>query len=440
MIVSSLKRPNHLAQKLDDATIHNWYRFVLSYPDHLVSGLIDRFGARPGQIVLDPFVGTGTTLVECKRRNINSIGIDANPVTAFASQVKTTWDIDLELFDGRFDELRHTIWGPIQAISSQYATQLSFDDLFPVGKSLAESMSLESEYDTLQPLLPKNWISEIPLRKCLVIKQALASSPQDSFTNLCRLALVNTLVAVSNLGFGPEVYVSKKRKDADVYGLFVSKMHQMRHDLKSVQQISNVGETTVYSLDARTLASFMDGPVDFVISSPPYPNEKDYSRITRLELILLGFIQEKADLRTIKKEMLRSHTRNVYVADRDSDFVSDVPEIQQLSQEIEKRRVERGATSGFEKLYHRVVTEYFGGMYRVLEQLQQIMPVGGKVALVVGDQMSYFRVPIYTARLLSLVAQQKLNYVEAETLLWRTRKSTVTKMDVEEHILILERC
>jgi hypothetical protein len=53
--------------------------------------------------------------------------------------------------------------------------------------------------------------------------------------------------------------------------------------------------------------------------------------------------------------------------------------------------------------------------------------------------MSYFQVPIRTARLLSLVACRKLQYAEAETIVWRTRRATATKMDIEEHILVLER-
>ncbi len=437
--MSDLQRPNHTAQQLDDTTIHDWYRFVLSYPDHLVSGLIEKFGIGHNHVVLDPFVGTGTTLVECKRRGINSIGIDANPVTAFASRVKTNWDIDLTEFDNRFQSLCQRIWQPIHAVGKQYATQLSFDDLLPPGGLLAET-EMEVDGEIIRGLLPKNWISPNPLQKCLIIKQLLIDEPEDSLTELFQLALANVFVAASNLGFGPEVYVSKKRKDADVYNLFVDKLRRMRIDLVKVQQIEQLGESIVYLGDARKLTAFMDTNIDFIICSPPYPNEKDYSRITRLELLLLDFMQSKGDLRTIKKEMLRSHTRNVYVADDDAQYVADMPEIQKLSQEIERKRIERGATSGFERLYHRVVTEYFGGMFRVLEQLQQVTSVGAQLAFVVGDQMSYFRVPIYTAKLLSLIACQKLNYREVETLLWRTRLSTVTKMNVEEHILILERC
>ena len=71
----------------DDRPIHEWYRFVLSYPPHLVKHYLDRFGVSEGQCVLDPFCGTGTTLVECEKRNISSVGIEANPMALFASQV-----------------------------------------------------------------------------------------------------------------------------------------------------------------------------------------------------------------------------------------------------------------------------------------------------------------------------------------------------------------
>ncbi len=430
-------RSNNAIQQLEDACVHDWYRFVLAYPDHLVAGMIDRFGLGRHHTVLDPFVGTGTTLVECKKRGINSVGIDANPVAAFATQVKTAWDIDLAEFDRRRHELLESVREPLRAVGRQYPYQLAFDDLIPTEKVVYDR---GADDENIETLLPKNWISQTPLHKTLIVKRAIDTQPDDAITDIFRLALAAVVVAhVSNLGFGPEVYVARKREDADVYGAYAEKLRKIRRDLAVVQQIPEPGAVTVYHGDARQLATFVSEPVDCVITSPPYPNEKDYSRTTRLELVLLGFIREKSDLRQMKKKMMRSHTRNIYVADNDSDYVADVPEIQEVAQEIERRRIERGATSGFERLYHRVVTEYFGGMYRVLEQLQQVMSPGGKLALVVGDQMSYFRVPIHTAQLLSLVACRKLGYAEVETLVWRTRRATATKMNVEEHILILER-
>ena len=56
----------------DDLAAHDWYRFVLSYPPHLVRDYLKRLPAPEGRRVLDPFCGTGTTIVECKKLRISS--------------------------------------------------------------------------------------------------------------------------------------------------------------------------------------------------------------------------------------------------------------------------------------------------------------------------------------------------------------------------------
>jgi SAM-dependent methyltransferase len=92
------RQANGEANKLyvEDRPVHEWYRFVLSFPPHLVRDYLERFGIRPGQRVLDPFCGTGTTLVEAKKHGIESVGVEANPMAHFAAQVKTDWRPDPE--------------------------------------------------------------------------------------------------------------------------------------------------------------------------------------------------------------------------------------------------------------------------------------------------------------------------------------------------------
>ena len=84
---------NGLSNKLyvEDAAAHEWFRFVLSYPPHLVRDYIQRFSLNSEHRVLDPFCGTGTTIVECKKLGIASIGIEANPMAHFAGQIKVDW-------------------------------------------------------------------------------------------------------------------------------------------------------------------------------------------------------------------------------------------------------------------------------------------------------------------------------------------------------------
>jgi len=98
-------KANSIKNKIEfqDRPIHNWYRFVLSFPPHLVREYISKFNLNSTSCILDPFCGTGTTLVEAKLNQINCIGIDVNPMSCLASNVKTQWDIDISAF-------RNTSW------------------------------------------------------------------------------------------------------------------------------------------------------------------------------------------------------------------------------------------------------------------------------------------------------------------------------------------
>jgi tRNA G10 N-methylase Trm11 len=74
-----------------DRAAHDWYRFVLSFPPHLVREYINRFELGADACVLDPFCGTGTTVVECKKLGITSVGVEAHPMSHFASATKIDW-------------------------------------------------------------------------------------------------------------------------------------------------------------------------------------------------------------------------------------------------------------------------------------------------------------------------------------------------------------
>jgi hypothetical protein len=78
----------------NDRAAHDWYRFVLSYPPHLVRDYVARFDGLLEKRVLDPFCGTGTTIVECKKLGVSSIGVEAHPMAHFASATKVDWGVD----------------------------------------------------------------------------------------------------------------------------------------------------------------------------------------------------------------------------------------------------------------------------------------------------------------------------------------------------------
>ena len=96
---------NNNTIRSEDKPFHNWYRFVLSYPPHLVRDYIKDFGLDNKTKVLDPFCGTGTTNLEAKLKQIPSIGLEANPFPHFASSVKVDWNVNPSIIESVVEEV-----------------------------------------------------------------------------------------------------------------------------------------------------------------------------------------------------------------------------------------------------------------------------------------------------------------------------------------------
>ena len=405
-----------------DHAAHNWYRFVLSYPPHLVRDYLQRFGIAAEHRVLDPFCGTGTTVVECKKLGIPSVGVEANPMAYFAGRVKVDWNPDP---DRLLDHAKQVAEATLAALASEEEPGA----LIPV--------PLRSLNDDQSTLILKNSISPLPLHKTLVLLEHLKQQATEPYYDHERLALAKAIVnSISNLHFGPEVGVGRAKLDAPVVECWLEAIAVMANDLRELQQRPPV-ETIVHHADSRQLLNVLEPhSIDAVITSPPYPNEKDYTRTTRLESVLLGFIHTKADLRALKQGLVRSNTRNVYAADKDDRWVADHAEVQRIANEIEARRIALGKTSGFERLYARATRLYFGGMARHLAELRQILRPGAHLAYVVGDQASYLRVLIRTGQILADIARS-LGYEVVAIDLFRTRLATATNEQMREEVVVL---
>ncbi|MGH7917598.1 MAG: DNA methyltransferase, partial [Candidatus Binataceae bacterium] len=240
----------------------------------------------------------------------------------------------------------------------------------------------------------------------------------------------------SNLQFGPEVGVGPAKADAAVIRPWLSAVRAMAGDLRDVQGRPHA-PATVHLGDARRTSAFVaPQSVDIVITSPPYPNEKDYTRTTRLESLVLGFIRDQRDLRHLKRDLVRSNTRSVYKDDTDDLSIAGNAEIRRIAEAIESKRVELGKTSGFERQYARVTKLYFGGMARHLADLRQVLRPGARLAYVVGDQASYLRIMIRTGQLLAGIAAS-LGYEVLGLDLFRTRLATATGEALREEVLML---
>jgi hypothetical protein len=199
------------------------------------------------------------------------------------------------------------------------------------------------------------------------------------------------------------------------------------------------GNATILQGDSRQRRTFASickrKSISAVICSPPYPTEHDYTRNSRLELAFLEEVLDLQSLRSIKKAMIRSHTKGIYAGDDDGSWVKGNKLIDEVVAAIEP--LVEGKSYGFAKLYPKVVREYFGGMKKHLKNLKPFLSPGANCAYVVGDQSSYLQVPIPTATILSRIAEE-VGFETVEVKHWRNRWSTTTSREVHENILILK--
>ena len=263
--------PNKIYAK--DLAAHDWYRFVLSFPPHLVRQYLERFATEGGTRVLDPFCGTGTTLVECKKLGIESVGVEAHPMSHFASKVKVDWDVDPEGL------LEHAEGVAREARLELSASGIDDDRVYDEGSLFGAWAGEENLFRTLPSegfgLLLRGSISPLPLHKTLVLLDHLKRGADERYSGHERLALAKALVSsIGNLRFGPEVGVGPAKPDAPVVFPWLANVGKMAGDLRVLRDARDV-PCAVRHADSRRLLDVL-GPdsIDAFITSPPTPTRK----------------------------------------------------------------------------------------------------------------------------------------------------------------------
>lgn len=428
---------NGKASSANNFPVHNWYNFVLGYTPEFPNYIINRDKIVPSHFVVDPFMGSGTTLVACKQLGIPSAGVDANDYFIDVAKTKLDWKIDLDLVRRERDKL-------LPLIEKEYA---DIEFVKSNGKNgnlpLFASHHLFTAKDYANEHRPEmmdvRYLSDAPFTRADVIRVLIEKNICDEVKHLFRLAVSSIVVPVSNIRYGPGMGLITPKEDMDVLKLFREKINRMIFDLERVDQKARGVTADVYLGDSRNLDQyFASDSVDFMITSPPYPGDHEYTKYTKLEFMFMGYTANMNDFRKVRKRMLRGATTNIYKDDNDAQHIGDFKSIQEITTKIDRRLKQSGATSGFEKLYTKLVREYFGGMYLVFQAAHKVLRTGGRFSLLVSDSHAFKMVHIRSAHILAELAED-VGYKKHSIELWQDKVSTSHKYNIQENILTIEK-
>lgn len=429
---------NGKATSANNFPFHNWYNFVLGYSPEFPLYMLQREHITPADLVVDPFMGSGTTLISCKTLGIPSRGVDANDFIVDAARTKLRWDIDIQ-------ELKRLSSDIVERVRVEYSRyrwtdaevqQTLFDEFYHTGRQ-----DYLGYVERRRPsMLLKKYVSDIPFAKASIINDVIQTIAADSeLKEFFDLALISIIVPISNIRYGPGFGVVKPRVDVDVLHLFTTKLKRMIRDLESVNNQQRAVMSEVILGDARHISDYFEpDSVSLMITSPPYPGDHEYTKHTRLELIFKGYATNLDEFRVIKRRMIRASTTNLYHDDYDREPIVDLQSIVDATNLIAERLKHDGATSGFEKLYTKLVWEYFGGMYKTLRECMRVLRPGGKIALLVSDSHAFKMVHIQTANILQEIGE-RVGFVNPEIVLWQLKPSTSHKYNLRENVLILSK-
>jgi len=393
-----------------EKSFHRWYEYLEDFPAQFVQDSITKYKISPEYYILDPFVGSGTTLIHAKKMGYKGIGFDVNPVMTFIASTKLDWKIDPKKFRDGFKSFVRWF--------------VKNNDVNYLDKTLLCNMPTKELNQWLSPVKQKEISAAL-----YFIENKIPLDLQPIF----RLILLAASIKTSYVAFCPGTTFYPFREKND----FLYDLHKVAkfvyRDLKTTPKNSQKISTKVKLASSKESKSFRDlsNKVDLIITSPPYPNDLEYTRQTRLEMYILGEAKSMEDVQSIKRTMVKGSTKLIYNADVPKEYVLRSKSIQKIAAEILEKT--SGKSWGFD--YPLMIQMYFSDMYECLENYYNCLVSGGTALLVVGDQ-TIQGVMIPVAEILEEMSLE-IGFSQSRIELHRERRSSNHDMPIPEENLVL---
>lgn len=357
------------------APIHRWFTYPAGYSHKLVDSKIREYGLDRRHLIVDPFVGTGTTSVAAKTAGVNSIGVEAHPFVFWVAQTKLHFEHDTNAL-------------PRDAERMVQTAKLIY------GKG--------AECNGVWPELVYKCFDAENLQRLYALRTAISEyDTEPERRDFFKLALTATLRDVTSAGAGwPYIAPSKFAERTVQRNAFVE------FEKRCTLMVNDVVATRIWELlysehwlingDARSLSEYTESSsVDMILTSPPYLNNYDYADRTRLETYFWELYDSWGEItREVRDRLIIAATTQI--RRNEMDKVRWCPGVRMVSSPIHaelmdiiQRLSQLRLVKGGKKAYDLMVAGYFEDMLRVIQGAYTALKKGCPFILVLGDSAPY---------------------------------------------------
>lgn len=354
--------------------VHRWVPWIAGFSAGFVDGVCSQF-IRPTSsvrkaVVLDPFAGVGTTLLQAVQRGHDAVGFEINPYPALAASTKLmALEIELKVLDGAIDAMQRAakhwrVTSPPKSVAT------------PEMKTRIPFFSPRVERQVLHALAFINSLDAPTVR------------------DLFRTAFGAVIVSVSNYSYEPSLGTRPSAgkplvEDADVGTVLVDKLQHMRTDIawlkEEAQGSRQIGSGRVVNGNFLVDNSELETrSVDLMVTSPPYMNNYHYVRNTRPQLYWLSFVSSPQEQRNLETGNFGKYWQTVRDG-QDLDLAFEHRGLDEVLVQLRETRRSAGAYGG--PGWANYVVSYFNDCDRFLTVLKRVMRRGGVGVIVIGNSI-----------------------------------------------------
>ena len=330
---------------------HGIHKYPAKFFPELPRWIVKRYSKR-GDLLLDPFMGSGTANLEASLLGRHSIGVDVDPFSRFLATVKT-------------------------AVLPSTELKLSWQSI----RKRIESYSEPSHFDGV-PEFPyrDNWFKPYILKELAHIKTEIEKTDtSQSIKDFFLVCFSSIIRQVSEADNNCTRTVVRKRLEKQVLpnmaiGLFIKRANTQVENMRALSALNPSGDVFIPdNADAREMPTIRDASIDLALTSPPYANAVDYPRTHQLEIYWLGFAN--GSLQPLKKRHVG--TEVVKAKDYSESHKTGCKEADAVIAEIYKIDPRRAY----------IATKYLWDMYANLKEVYRVLRPGAVYALVVGNNL-----------------------------------------------------